>query len=113
LIVVRLVPVFFAHAFWPPARSTSERSKRMTSLRSRKRIYGHVETIEKQQAYRKQSADPMPFPAHDPHARQRRAHARRVVPRWRLQSLSGPRAFLRFRAISDVCALPYDGWAVV
>ena len=41
LIVVRLVPVFFAHAAWPPARSTSERSKRMTSLRSRKRIYSH------------------------------------------------------------------------
>src|ERR1039457_3378943 len=41
LIMVRLVPVFFAHAAWPPARSTSERSKRMTSLRSRKFIYSH------------------------------------------------------------------------
>jgi len=41
LIVVRLMPVFFAHAIWLPARSTSERSKLMTSLRSRKLIYNH------------------------------------------------------------------------
>jgi hypothetical protein len=41
LIMVRLVPVFFAHAVWPPARSTSERSKQMTSLSSRNFIYIH------------------------------------------------------------------------
>src|SRR5664279_2013601 len=41
LIMVRLMPVFFAHADWPPARSTSERNKQMTSLSSRKRIYSH------------------------------------------------------------------------
>ena len=41
LIMVRLVPVFFAHAVWPPTRSTSERSKRMTSISSRNLIYNH------------------------------------------------------------------------
>jgi hypothetical protein len=41
LITVLSMPVFFAHAAWLPARSTSERSKQVTSLRSRKCIYSH------------------------------------------------------------------------
>src|ERR1035437_194907 len=39
LIVVRLGPVFFAHAAWPPRRSATARNKQMTSLSPRKHIY--------------------------------------------------------------------------
>jgi hypothetical protein len=32
LIVEGVTPIFLAHCFWPPARFTSERSKRSTSF---------------------------------------------------------------------------------
>jgi hypothetical protein len=38
LIIEGATPLFFAHSFWPPARFTSERSKRTTSFWSSARM---------------------------------------------------------------------------
>jgi hypothetical protein len=38
LIIEGVMPLFLAHSFWPPARLTSERSKRITSFWSNARI---------------------------------------------------------------------------